>query len=299
MFILFPILASLAMIRQMRTLAMLSGIANIFMLIGMSIIVYYLIEKFSEDGPVPSDTVPFHSESKLMYTIATIVYSFEGVGCMLPIENTMETPKSFYKVLTIAFATYLMMYVLIGVMGAVTFNMTEVQPPDDRGSISTVIAFYYQSGADRSVSKVLNVLLSVAVAMTYPVQFYAAIEVLEAHFHLDSHSTRVSKVVKYKKSKRFVLRLLAVLLTLAVAVAIPNLGIVIAFFGSLFGGMIALVLPPLLYLCNNRPSSRGRAVFNFFCLVVGVVTCIGGTIQAAINIADSPFADPADNTTLP
>eukprot|EP00040_Diaphanoeca_grandis_P022848 m.123457 g.123457 ORF g.123457 m.123457 type:complete len:495 (+) comp28990_c0_seq1:349-1833(+) len=299
MLLLFPVLGGLAMIRQMRTLAMLSGVANVFMLIGMSIIIFYLIDKVSTDGPLSTadDPVPFHSDTKLMYTIATIIYSFEGVGCMLPIENSMAKPHEFYKVLTIAFATYLAMYMLIGGLGATTFNMTAVEPPDDRGSVSTVISFYYNDGADKQVVRVLNVLLSIAVAMTYPVQFFAAIEVLEHHFHLDSHSTRVAQVVKHKKTKRFALRTVAVLLTMSIAIAIPNLGIVIAFFGSLFGGMIAMVLPPALYILNGRPSSTGRSVFNFISLIVGLAVCIGGTIQSAINIADSPFGGSNVNTT--
>jgi len=55
----------------------------------------------------------------------------------------------------------------MGMVGALAFDYENpLLHPDDRGSISAVIAFYYHSGANRDVSKVLNGLLAAAVAMT-------------------------------------------------------------------------------------------------------------------------------------
>jgi hypothetical protein len=47
-------------------------------------------------------------------------------------------------------------------------------PDDAKGSISAAIAHYYGSGSI-VVIDVLNVLLAFAVALTYPVQFFASV----------------------------------------------------------------------------------------------------------------------------
>lgn len=49
---LYPLLAGLAMIREMKTLALLSGLANIFMAIGLVIIYYYLINHEVDDKTI-------------------------------------------------------------------------------------------------------------------------------------------------------------------------------------------------------------------------------------------------------
>lgn len=288
---LYPVLAGLAMIREMKTLALLSGLANAFMAVGLVIIYYYLIDHEVDEKTIGStdDEIPPDNGKHLLLTLATIIYSFEGCGAILPTENSMQKPENFYKICTYCFATYLVVYASVGGLGVSSFRFDEVVPADDRGSISAVIAYFYTSGADKDVVKALNALLAIAVAMTYPLQFYAAIEVIEDLFGIGNHpGTTDGPPVAMLGTKRMVIRAVLVACTLCIAVGIPKLNLVIAFFGALFGGSIELVLPPLLFAvdkgCREQGMLRPRYVFNLVLLVVGLVATLSGTGQALANI---------------
>ena len=82
------------------------------------------------------DEVPPDDGKHVMLTVATIIYSFEGCGAILPTESSMQNPDNFYKVCTYCFATYLVVYATIGGLGVSSFRFDEVLPADDRGSIS-------------------------------------------------------------------------------------------------------------------------------------------------------------------
>ena len=237
--------------------------------------------------------------------MATIIYSFEGCGAILPTENSMQNPENFYKVCTYCFATYLVVYASVGGLGVSSFRFEEVVPADNRGSISAVIAYFYTSGADKDVVKALNALLAIAVAITYPLQFYAAIEVIENLFGIGNHpATKDCPPVAMIGTKRMVIRAVLVACTLCIAVGIPKLNLVIAFFGALFGGSIELVLPPLLFAvdkgCREEGMLRPRYVFNLVLLVLGLVATLSGTGQAFANIweATVDLRSPGNKTDL-
>ena len=104
---------------------------------------------------------------------------------------------------------------------------------------------------------------------------------------------RMIKSVGRLAAARASLRIFVVGCTCMLAYAVPKLSLVIALFGALFGGLIELVLPPLLYLAW-RPSCeqgivkpRWEVLVNRVALVAGLAAVIGGTEQAVISIIHS------------
>ena len=157
--------------------------------------------------------------------------------------------------------------------------------PNDKGSISAVIAqFYGQSDnglADRAVVAMLNILFAFAVALTYPVQFFAAVEVLEGRVGLLDKPGDVHAMLSRQRAKQAAFRVLVVLFTFAVAFIVPKLGPMIALFGALFGGTIELMLPPLLFLASGVGRGQTRALAtNAALLAVGVAAVGSGTYAA-------------------
>jgi hypothetical protein len=90
MMLIFPFLTMLAWIRHMKQLAPFSMAANVFMILGIIIVLGFAFHNITERGwaqGLPAwkmDTVP------LFY--GTVIYSFEGCGAVLPVENSMEDP---------------------------------------------------------------------------------------------------------------------------------------------------------------------------------------------------------------
>lgn len=156
----------------MRAVAWLSSAANGVMATALLIVWVYLSMSIGQHGAqqgawVPPPTSGHHAHEQWLLTLATIIYSFEGCGAVLPLENAVKAPDTFGCVLVIAFSTFFAVYCIMGVLGALAFDYGDpLLSAGDRGSISAVIAFYYNEGVDRDVSKVLNALLAIAVAMT-------------------------------------------------------------------------------------------------------------------------------------
>mmetsp|Transcript_31787 Transcript_31787/g.83278 ORF Transcript_31787/g.83278 Transcript_31787/m.83278 type:complete len:616 (+) Transcript_31787:264-2111(+) len=293
MLLLLPVLAAFGLITRMSVVAAMSTAANVLMAAALLIVWFYLSFHVEQHGPEKGTVAPQAGEMhKLLLTLATIIYSFEGCGAVLPIENAMETPRHFGAVLWLSFATFFTVYALMGILGAMAFDYdTPGLLPDDRGSVSAVIAFFYSSGVHQTVGKVLNGLLAVTVAMTYPIQFFAAIEVLELHVGLSSrcdHWAILRGQPAARRAARVALRCATVTATMILAYAIPKLSLIIALFGAVFGGMIELILPPLLLLCDSgHATSAHERGLNRVLLVVGLVAVLGGTAQAIYSIVVS------------
>lgn len=277
-----PALYGLALFRTMRQLAPLSTIANASIGTGLGVIIYFSCDYLATNGFNPnfvSAAVPFGG-SKMALFMAVMIYAFEGCGAVLPVENALADPKQFPALCRAAFATYFVAYFVIGMLGFAAFNFRDPKlPSNDRGSISAVISHYY-SGADRLVVDLLNVLLAFAVSLTYPVQFFPAIEVLERRVGITGAGHDRARP-SYVKSMLF--RMLIVLGTFAFAFSVPKLGPIIALFGALFGGTFELLLPPTLFLLSCRKHDTGftrAAMMNSGILVVGIAVVVAGTVNA-------------------
>lgn len=143
---------------------------------------------------------------------------------------------------------------------------------------------------------IVNIMLAFAVALTYPLQFYAAIEVLEKKVGLADDPAAeglglptAPQQPRGRQLKAAGFRFAVVLCTFAVAALVPKLGPMIALFGALFGGAIELILPPALYLISNVGAGRRSLLaINWSLLVVGVGVVIVGTYSAVQELAAKP-----------
>lgn len=140
--VLLPCLV-LAEIRELKYLVPFSAIANLCLLITFGIIAYYMFT-----GPMLIEERPlFTSWSELptffrwvFLSIAsvwaayfkhscffalffsTVIYAIEGIGAMFPIENSMQKPQHFHRVLKTGMVTVVALYVVVGFLGYVRYG---------------------------------------------------------------------------------------------------------------------------------------------------------------------------------
>jgi amino acid permease len=76
-------------------------------------------------------------------------------------------------------------------------------------------------------------------------------------------------------------------MTVALAAAIPQLGLVISLVGSLGSGGLALVLPPLLAIKELRKTFSLQLVVDGFICVFGIVGSVAGTYVAVKSIIEA------------
>jgi len=109
---LLPVLGLLGQITCMKAVALLSSCANVAMAAALIIVWYYLCLSVAQHGiqrgawgtpPVSENGGQGEESDKVdlqwLLTLATIIYSFEGCGAVIPLENASKEPKKFGLVL--------------------------------------------------------------------------------------------------------------------------------------------------------------------------------------------------------
>lgn len=110
-------------IRELKYLVPFSAIANLFIVITFTITLYFLLS-----GPLKFSERPmFTSFEQLPIFLSTVIFSMEGIGVVMPVENTMKKPSQFLGcpgVLNTAMGVIVSLYAVIGFLGYVRYGDT-------------------------------------------------------------------------------------------------------------------------------------------------------------------------------
>lgn len=86
-----PFMILYCFIRDLKTLSIFSTLANVLQSIGIVLIFSNLLT----DLPPSWDRPTFASWSTLPLYFGTVVYAFEGIGIVLPLQKEMKEPSAF------------------------------------------------------------------------------------------------------------------------------------------------------------------------------------------------------------
>ena len=110
----------LSWVPNLKYLAPVSMIANLFMGTGLGITFYYLVQ----DVP-PLQDRPYFEFYSLPAFFSITIFAMEAIGVVMPLENSMKTPKSFVGicgVLSQGMSGVTMIYILLGFLGFLRFG---------------------------------------------------------------------------------------------------------------------------------------------------------------------------------
>ncbi|KAI8344933.1 transmembrane amino acid transporter protein-domain-containing protein [Blakeslea trispora] len=225
----------LAMIRKIQKLSVFALIADAFILIGLSYLYYYDFLTLALEGVGKVEWI-INPASFPMF-IGTAVFTFEGVGLIIPITESMKEPKKFPKVLSGTMIFITLLFISVGLLSYLAFG-DEVQ---------TVILL------NLPVSPVVNTiqgLYAMAICLSIPLQLFPAIRIVETG--LFSKSGKNDPVVKWQKN---LFRFASVLISAGVAiVGSSDLDKFVSLIGSVFCIPLCFLFPPLFHykaVANN------------------------------------------------
>ncbi|CAN0072498.1 unnamed protein product, partial [Discosporangium mesarthrocarpum] len=165
--------AGLALVRHMKDLAIVSLAASLFFMSGLALILLLVVNHIPDRPP----TEVLFSPSKVPIFLGNAVFAFEGIGLVLPVENAMLHPHDFLPVLMWAMGTVSFIFLIFG--EACLFSYGFISD----GSITSFLQRRGNSvegnGGSYATTLMQNILISSAVILTYPLQFYPAIQLLE------------------------------------------------------------------------------------------------------------------------
>lgn len=224
----------------------------------------------------------------LPVAFGVVVYLFEGVGLILPLESKMRHRVHFPLVM---WGVHLSVATVVAAFGLVGF-LSFVE-----GTCGPIIKNLPGSGW----LVVLTVWgLNVCLLFTYPVQMLPVFQIAEdALFECRPHSCggarrRSCNVGGVRGGKRtLALRALIVCGSVAVGIAIPYFELFLSLIGGLGSAQLMFILPPITYYVAFRSSMSLRAKIGCALLLAfGVATLVVTTVFTLIELANK-FQHPA------
>jgi proton-coupled amino acid transporter len=224
----------LSLVRDITRLSFLALLANVFILVGLVTIVYFTsIELVVNRHGQIADSIDFYfNKSDFSLFIGVAIFAFEGIGLIIPIEQSMIYPKQFPRVLFKVIMTISLIFIGIGSLGYLTFG----------NNVKTVILLNLPQ--DSLMIMVIQILYAFAILLLTPLQLFPAIRLLELKIFVKTGKT--SLVVKWQKN---CFRFAFVLFTAVVAlVGGQNLDRFVLFVGCFACIPLVYMYPPILHL---------------------------------------------------
>ncbi|CAO1622051.1 unnamed protein product [Parajaminaea phylloscopi] len=224
------IFVPLSLVRKIAKLSSTALVADVFILAGIIYLYQYEIGHVLERGI--ADVKQFNSESFPLF-VGTAVFTFEGVGLVIPITESMKEPHKFPKVLSAVMVAVMVLFTSSGALSYMAF-----------GSKTQTVVMTNLPQGDKFVQASLF-LYAIAILFSVPLQLYPALQILERGIF----STRSGKYSPKVKLEKNLFRAATVVVSCFAAWAgSSQLDVFVSFIGAVFCCPLCFLFPPLLSL---------------------------------------------------
>ncbi|KAG6458122.1 hypothetical protein O3G_MSEX010685 [Manduca sexta] len=257
-------LVLICQIRNLKYLVPFSAIANVFLVICFGITMYYIFN----DLPNPKEREMVASVTQWPLFISTVIFAMEGIGVVMPVENEMAKPQQFLGcpgVLNIAMTIVISLYGIVGFFGYIKYG------DDVRGSVTLNLP------ADDFLSQSAKILMALAILFTYSLQFYVPMEMIWRQLH-----NKIS--VRYHNISQISIRTAAVVGSVAIAAAFPDLELFINLSGAIFLSSLGLLTPAVIDTIHKWDRGLGRFNWilwkNIFIALISLTALFSGSFTS-------------------
>ena len=154
-----PVLIPIALLRSVRTLTPFSLVANVGIFTGFASVLVYLLFNFEYRPSSP----PLR---ELPVFFGQVTAAFEGIGVVLPVQDSMKDPSYYSMVLAATMTVLSAVLMLIGLLGFMTFG----------GETRSIILL--NMGQSPAVT-VVKIVAMIGILFTYPLQLVPIAQALE------------------------------------------------------------------------------------------------------------------------
>ena len=270
------IIVPLSLIRDITKLSLLAVFANVFILTGLVTIVYFMLYQWLgvNHGHFGKNIEYFFNESEFSLFIGTAIFAFEGIGLIIPIQESMIHPNNFPRVLGQVILTIAVIMIMVGSLGYLTFG----------DKIKTVVLLNLPQ--DSPMVIITQLLYSLAILLSTPLQLFPAIRLLESKMIFGSGKSSPS--VKWLKN---LFRTLFVVFIAYIAyIGGQNLDKFVSFVGCFACIPLVYMYPPILHLKSCCKIHSGLlekeqnnrfwlSLANYVLLVIGAISFVYTTYE--------------------
>ncbi|KAI8138979.1 transmembrane amino acid transporter protein-domain-containing protein [Fennellomyces sp. T-0311] len=223
-------------IRKIARLSWCAIVADVFILFGLICVLYFSADQIARDGPGPNIQMINPSDFGLM--IGTAVFSFEGIGMVVPIVEGMKDPEKFPRVMNLGLPIVTAIFILIGTIGYMAFG---------ENTYASVVANLPKV----PLSITAQLVYAAAMILTSPFMLYPALTIVEQALYgeggfLGYHSGRLS--MKWKIIKSMTRSMVAIICAIvSFGVGQEGLDKFVALVGSLACIPLCFIFPGMFH----------------------------------------------------
>jgi proton-coupled amino acid transporter len=255
--------ALITYIRDLRTLAPFVAVANVCLLFVVLVILIDAVYRFAtkraavnceqKDFNITVD--PSHamvcginpwplSLNDLFIFFGVAVYTFEGIGFVMPLENKVTKPQYFKPVLIAGMTTVATVYFVMGMVGYFAYGKCS----------NANLTFDLQSDNVwwKSLYHITQLYIAFTIYMSHALQFYVPMDFIEPPILLklglfETEGNRRKEMLKFLT--QISIRTPIVAIMCGVALITPNnLSDYISLVGAMASSALAFIFPPLLHI---------------------------------------------------
>ncbi|OWR53876.1 amino acid transporter [Danaus plexippus plexippus] len=263
-------LVLICQIRNLKWLVPFSAVANIFLVICFAITMYYIFD----DLPNPAERQMVASFTQWPLFISTVIFAMEGIGVVMPVENEMAKPQQFLGcpgVLNVAMTIVISLYGIVGFFGYIKYGDTV------RGSVTLNLP------QDEILAQSAKILMALAILFTYSLQFYVPMEMIWRELH-----SKIS--IKYHNFMQITIRTTAVVGSVAIAAAFPDLELFINLSGAVFLSSLGLLTPAIVDTVHNWNRGLGKYNWilwkNILVMMLSFIALFAGSYVSIVGIVE-------------
>lgn len=247
LFVLIP----LSLIRDITKLSLAAVLANFLILGGLVTIIYFvLIDLFINSKGELGEGIEFiFNQKEFSVFIGIAIFAFEGIGLIIPIQDSMIYPNHFKSVLMQVIITISIIMIGVGTLGYCTYGK----------HIETVILLNLPQ--DSVFIILIQLFYSLAILLSTPIQIFPAIRLIE--LKVFTRTGKNSLLIKWSKN---LFRAVFVILTAVIALyGGKNLDKFVSFVGCFACIPLVYMYPPMLHLrscCDYDSSMSSKEIRN-------------------------------------
>ncbi|KAF1943404.1 amino acid transporter-like protein [Clathrospora elynae] len=257
----------LSLYRNINNIQKLALVADLFILMGLIYLYYFDLFTIVDQGGI-SDIVSFNPRDWTLF-IGTAIFTFEGIGLVIPIQTGMKDPKKFPKVLGGVMIIITVIFISAGALSYAAF-----------GSKTKTVVLLNMPQDNRFVNSV-QFIYSLAILLSTPLQIYPAIEITSQQ--LFSRTGKYNPYVKWKKNFfRFFMVLFCAIIAWAGA---GDLDKFVSLVGSFACIPLVFIYPPMLHYRAVARTTYARVLDVLLCILgaVGMAYTTTLTVQSWVH----------------
>lgn len=183
--------------------------------------------------------------ARLIVFLSGHMFSLEGVGIVLPVENSLPPEKrvQFGHVLRYTLVAIVVFYIFFGILGYVAYG--------EKLHTSVVLAL-----PESVVKQILQVLLGLSLIFGFPIQYVPAIQIVDKTFNVN---------INEDKTKAYLVRvgLNIVFGALATFIGGDTINIFASFLGAFAGVHLMITIPTLLALQVEHAINGDKDKYSY------------------------------------